>query len=1768
MDQSSVASRNIGAVATLLGAPNSLENVGTQTLDDGCFAYVQSELIHYELHKESTAPSNPPFVIVPICGVGRWVPSTGGGGTQGAQGRQGAQGAQGFQGSGAQGATGTQGFQGAQGAQGRQGFQGGGFQGAQGSSGAQGPSGGAQGAQGAAGQQGFQGSSGGAQGAQGAAGTQGSQGAQGFQGGGFQGAQGAAGSGSQGNQGAQGAQGQTGATGTGTQGAQGSTGPQGAQGGDGAGGAQGSQGRQGAAGTQGPTGAQGFQGGGFQGAQGAQGQTGPGGGAQGAQGSQGASGVQGNQGAQGFQGGGFQGAQGGTGPQGPSGGAQGAQGAQGNQGFQGFQGGGFQGAQGPTGAQGSGGGAQGAQGATGTQGAQGAQGAAGTTGAQGSQGNAGAQGNQGATGTQGNQGAQGFQGATGTQGAQGAQGAGAQGATGTQGNQGAQGSQGSGSQGAQGAQGALGVTGAQGFQGSQGFQGGGFQGAQGNQGSQGPGGGAQGAQGATGVQGFQGAQGFQGGGFQGAQGSTGAQGAGGGAQGAQGAQGSGGQLNPANIAALQAINATSLPSGTLADTGVVGDLYRLNKSPTAAETAGIDTTNVVAVTTPAGSVFERTGLVNRSFWFVNAWFIDAAGGNDANDGLSSGSALRTTEELAQRLCPGGQQLVVRQNTTVTLAAGTYGALELNLIAPVGASVSFTINGAFTSSAPITLATVVDTVALASAPVRGRITTASGTFVDKKRIRATSGPSAGAITFCTGLNSATDAWVKTWFLESTLQQVNIAPGTTVVVDTLGVTISRLLVRTGRGTVTGTGLTFVMSNVILPTGCKIDNPLNGSQIWDFSQCEIGDGVTAAKISGNIQFRNCRFIAAAAFGSGAFFAPFQPVLWGCVLEGGWSAFSAVQFFRADCFNGGQLGIGTPSTGGGVATESSQAALSDVEWVNGVAGNAIDIGSSGTLGIYGQQFGFGTPYSVGFRLESGASAFCQAASQLGILATQQLSLTGHNLNYSDVPVDTFFPRAACVFGLNPDPGATSGSQGFQGATGQQGAQGFQGSGGGAQGAQGAPGTTGPQGFQGQNGGGAQGSQGRQGATGAQGATGVQGFQGGGFQGAQGAQGQTGPGGGAQGAQGATGVQGFQGAQGFQGGGFQGAQGAQGGTGVQGSQGAQGGGFQGAQGATGTQGFQGAQGRQGNQGATGATGNQGTQGATGVQGFQGAQGFQGGGFQGAQGGTGAQGSQGAQGFQGSGFQGATGTQGFQGAQGFQGGGFQGAQGNQGAVGPGGGAQGAQGASGPSGAQGFQGFNGGGPQGSQGRQGATGAQGAIGPQGFQGSGFQGAQGRQGFQGAQGAQGRQGFQGASVIPALTQTFYVDHGNAGAADGSIARPFASPQLALAGVALNVPTTFLVAPGTYAGTINVAASADMTFVGLCGPTSQSVIFSGDLNAAFTSSVSTLTLQNLRISGSLTETSASDLGTTFALIDARVDTTLTGTGSNVGSTRLRMSSVLPYAIGSGAGMVVGTIGPFEQVVGNNASIGTFTGPTADNQQFANVFLQCTFGGANLGGPCSCVDCSFPNGVTSAAPSDTVSYLTNCAIDGDMTSSSGHSLYVNGCVIGAGAPIPTLSISWQSILNIRNTLFGPFSTGHIAITAPSTTLQLDSVSERSLFSTTGGKATLSSNSFGIHALDEGESDAVQIADSAATYPVASGRVFLPPTKLTADRTIQLDLANTAALDILPLDIYSTNGHTLTVQFASVTIKTILTTHVPARYFFQASEDNAVVVYVGAENFQ
>jgi len=76
-------------------------------------------------------------------------------------------------------------------------------------------------------------------------------------------------------------------------------------------------------------------------------------------------------------------------------------------------------------------------------------------------------------------------------------------------------------------------------------------------------------------------------------------------------------------------------------------------------------------------------------WAVTDWYLNAVTGNDSNDGLTAGSALRTCEELGRRLGDG----VIRwsHNVKVHVAEGAYGTLIL-VYALTAGNIEFDILG--------------------------------------------------------------------------------------------------------------------------------------------------------------------------------------------------------------------------------------------------------------------------------------------------------------------------------------------------------------------------------------------------------------------------------------------------------------------------------------------------------------------------------------------------------------------------------------------------------------------------------------------------------------------------------------------------------------------------------------------------------------------------------------------------------------------------------------------------------------------------------------------------------------------------------------------------------------------------------------------------------------------------------------------------------------------------------------------------------------------
>lgn len=196
-------------------------------------------------------------------------------------------------------------------------------------------------------------------------------------------------------------------------------------------------------------------------------------------------------------------------------------------------------------------------------------------------------------------------------------------------------------------------------------------------------------------------------------------------------------------------------------------------------------------------------IANVNLGAQATWFIDPGNSSgtasDNNDGLTAGTALLTAREFMNRCFPGGQALVATVAaitiTIVATAAQTVPILSLNIANGFAPStiVDVTVNCQFSSGAAITLATV--TQMNATTNTRGRLTTAAGAFVNKQRIRVTSGANAGAICYSMGLTSALDTFISCPAKDISASVTYPAPGDTVVLDTLLVTINRCDIQCG-------------------------------------------------------------------------------------------------------------------------------------------------------------------------------------------------------------------------------------------------------------------------------------------------------------------------------------------------------------------------------------------------------------------------------------------------------------------------------------------------------------------------------------------------------------------------------------------------------------------------------------------------------------------------------------------------------------------------------------------------------------------------------------------------------------------------------------------------------------------------------------------------------------------------------------------------------------------------------------------------------------
>lgn len=432
------------------------------------------------------------------------------------------------------------------------------------------------------------------------------------------------------------------------------------------------------------------------------------------------------------------------------------------------------------------------------------------------------------------------------------------------------------------------------------------------------------------------------------------------------------------------------------------------------------------VTTTQCLYMLAADLTTWNFWSPSpalnaqtAWFVNVSTGSDNNDGATSGTALASVEELSRRLCPGGQKMTFAVGNvapTVTIAAGSYGELALNIGWPPGTS-SFgsvlTIVGNTTQSAAITLATVV-----AEAPgtnTSAEITTLAGTFVDRGLLVQLTGAQTGAYAYSAGLNGpVTDTFTSAWLNFNTSSQAGPAVGNNVATVVLNTTIDAfVLTSSGKGyTVlqtakvttgffTAAGVTEAFNDAApYLLACELSNngyflSIGGVTFWS---CRVPNGGGGCTFSGDhLSFAGCDFQTQIFIENGSNFA----INFATLLDGG-------RF---------QMGVDTP--GGVVSVRINGGA---VQHVRGTGLNAWNLFPgcslfSGSTALWGTR----SPYAIGFVLQSGSWVY-----QSGSLANIKLSttttlyqVTGHNIGSGGVPLG--YPRANCGVSLSPDPTAVA---------------------------------------------------------------------------------------------------------------------------------------------------------------------------------------------------------------------------------------------------------------------------------------------------------------------------------------------------------------------------------------------------------------------------------------------------------------------------------------------------------------------------------------------------------------------------------------------------------------------------------------------------------------------------------------------------------------------------------------------------------------------------
>ncbi len=407
----------------------------------------------------------------------------------------------------------------------------------------------------------------------------------------------------------------------------------------------------------------------------------------------------------------------------------------------------------------------------------------------------------------------------------------------------------------------------------------------------------------------------------------------------------------------------------------------------------------------SGAYFSGQGInaaLANPYLAQENWWIDSVLGNDSNPGTQA-LPLRTTTEFCNRICPEGAKATLTTAINCFLVgAGPYQDFALNLDCPpeAGSNVyGVGVFGTLTSSAPMVLSAVTNPVP--STKTRQVLTTLDGAFVDLLRIRVTSGPQTGALAFSTGLNGGPLSTFASAFMSPTNgHNVTVAPGNTVVVDTLQTVIKQFQVTLFNQAY------FFVEDVIIQRGA------HGFSSVQFNRQNLQIYGCAASYMPGQTFVG-PFVCFATSFVNPFFVDGTVAQWGCIYQNGVCVVQNGYLDTRDCntFDNSSL----------IVNQNAQwnVGSGGVEFVRGTAGAiAVQMGVESTAQITGYCWGASTSYGQGFNVLSGASMVSVLAAYLAIPSIVNMQLSGTALTYSGF-VGANKQRAGCYISLFNDTAA-----------------------------------------------------------------------------------------------------------------------------------------------------------------------------------------------------------------------------------------------------------------------------------------------------------------------------------------------------------------------------------------------------------------------------------------------------------------------------------------------------------------------------------------------------------------------------------------------------------------------------------------------------------------------------------------------------------------------------------------------------------------------------